>query len=181
MTGNIGGNVTDDAGSTGQWMTYDEIAAARGTSRIAAVRLVQRHKWRRQAGNDGKARALVPPDMVQPEHVIPPDAPDVASNTAGDVTGHNQLLAGAIAALEDAVQALREQLERSEAGRTDERQRADRAELATIELRAQIEALNTRLAQTKAAVQGADELRAADDARRAMSRWRRLRQAWRGR
>jgi hypothetical protein len=178
VTGNIGGNVTDDAGSTGQWMTYGEIAAARGTSRIAAVRLVQRHKWRRQAGNDGKARALVPPDMVQPERVIPPD---VASNTAGDVTGHDQLLAGAIAALEDAVQVLREQLERSEAGRADERQRADRAESARTELRGQLEALNTQLAQAQAAVQGADELRAMDDARKAMSRWARAWGAWRGR
>ena len=53
-----------DAG-TGRWMTYDELAEVRGIRRIAAVRLVQRYKWRRQAGNDGRARVLVPYDAAQ--------------------------------------------------------------------------------------------------------------------
>jgi hypothetical protein len=43
-----------------RWMTYDEVAAARGTTRRAAVMLVRRHKWRRQKDNEGHTRALVP-------------------------------------------------------------------------------------------------------------------------
>jgi chromosome segregation ATPase len=92
---------------------------------------VQRHKWRRQAGNDGKARALVPPDMLRPERV---KLTDVTGNPAGNVTGNEHIQAGAIAALEDAVAGLREQLdvanaraERAEADRADERLRADAA------------------------------------------------------
>jgi hypothetical protein len=56
----------DDSSGTGRWLTYDELAALRGIKRIGAVRLVQRHKWRRQAGNDGLARVLVPPDALEP-------------------------------------------------------------------------------------------------------------------
>jgi hypothetical protein len=57
--------MNDDAG-TGRWVTYDELAQARGMQRSGAVRLVQRKKWRRQAGNDGLARVLVPPDELHP-------------------------------------------------------------------------------------------------------------------
>jgi hypothetical protein len=53
----------DDIGG-GQWLTYEELAKARGIQRLAAVRLTQRHKWRRQRGNDGHARVLVPDDML---------------------------------------------------------------------------------------------------------------------
>ena len=45
-----------------------------------------------------------------------------------DVTALSGIAAGALAALEDAVSVLREQLERSEAGKEAERERADRAE-----------------------------------------------------
>jgi len=56
----------DDTAGTERWLTYDELAALRGIKRIGAVRLVQRHKWRRQAGNDGLARVLVPRDALEP-------------------------------------------------------------------------------------------------------------------
>ena len=72
-----GGNSDHGGDGNGRWLTYGEIAASRGTSRIAAVRLTQRHKWRRQMGNDGLARVFVPPDML-------PN--DVAGNTIDDVT-----------------------------------------------------------------------------------------------
>src|SRR4051794_1650567 len=59
-----GAPVRGDGDSTeageGRWLTYDELAAVRGIKRIGAVRLAQRMKWRRTAGNDGKARVLVP-------------------------------------------------------------------------------------------------------------------------
>ncbi len=61
-----GGTDVDDVTDTGRWLTYDELATLRGIKRIGAVRLVQRHKWRRQAGNDGLARVLVPHDALEP-------------------------------------------------------------------------------------------------------------------
>ena len=58
-------NPGDDT-SDGQWVTYGELAKARNIERRAAVRLAQRRRWRRQAGNDGLARVLVPPDWLKP-------------------------------------------------------------------------------------------------------------------
>lgn len=50
----------------GRWMTFPELAEARGTSRHAAEVLVRRHKWRKQDGNDGRVRVLVPPGFDRP-------------------------------------------------------------------------------------------------------------------
>jgi hypothetical protein len=47
-------------GDDSRWMTFAELAAARGIGRVSAERLVRRHKWRRQPGNDGRVRVLVP-------------------------------------------------------------------------------------------------------------------------
>jgi hypothetical protein len=41
-------------------MTYAELAAVRGISALSAERLVRKHKWQRQTGNDGVVRVLVP-------------------------------------------------------------------------------------------------------------------------
>ena len=41
-------------------MTYAELAAVRGISALSAERLVRRHQWPRQTGNDGVVRVLVP-------------------------------------------------------------------------------------------------------------------------
>ena len=153
-------------------MTYDELAALRGIKRIGAVRLVQRYKWRRQAGNDGRARVLV---------------------------------AGAMAALEDAVTGLREQLdaanarvERVEADRSDERLRADRSDAALTAERARADALRERLdaregdlslvktaldrtqAEARAAREHAEALQREDEARKARGLLARLRAAVRG-
>jgi hypothetical protein len=128
----------------GRWLSYSELAGERGISRQSAVRLVRR-QWRRQMGNDGEARVFVPADHLP--GVTPPD------DATGHDPGHNTgLLAGALTALEDAVQMLREQLagaqqqvqaanaraERAEAGRDAERARADA-------LRERIEDLQTQL------------------------------------
>ena len=52
----------DDADGGGTWMTYRELAAARGITHAAAIRLVQRNRWRKREGsNDGLAHVLVPP------------------------------------------------------------------------------------------------------------------------
>jgi hypothetical protein len=53
-----------DGPADGQWMTLAELARARGTSKASAARLVRRHKWRRQPGNDGHVRVLVPAEKA---------------------------------------------------------------------------------------------------------------------
>jgi hypothetical protein len=115
-----------------------------------------------------------------------------------------------VSALEDAVAALREQLERSEKGREAERARADaaiglvdqtmaaladsnartdRAEAQAKELRALLEqaeaaaerARREALHEAREAAQAFDALRAVEAARLAQGLLARLRAAWRGR
>jgi hypothetical protein len=98
------------------WMSKRELAAVRGISVASADRLVRRQGWRRQPGNDGSARILVPPDFASPpatdkprvKTAVPPgkSAPDVSR---------------AINSLSDALAVLKEQVQR-------ERVRADKAE-----------------------------------------------------
>ena len=83
---------------------------------------------------------------------------------------------------------LREQLavangraEAAERGRDGERQRADDAEADARELRAHAAALQLQLAEAIAAAQAGEELRQADEARKARGLLARLRAAWRGR
>jgi hypothetical protein len=51
-----------------RWMTYAELAEARGISKASAARLVMRRKWTRRRGNDGGARVAVPVGEDQPKH-----------------------------------------------------------------------------------------------------------------
>ena len=60
--------VTDDS----RWMTYAELAMARGIKEPAAVRLVQRRGWERQPGNDGAVRVAVPVPELRPSRTVAP-------------------------------------------------------------------------------------------------------------
>jgi hypothetical protein len=73
----------DTAGDS-RWLTYTELAKARGVKRITAIRLVQRHKWQRRAGNDGMARVLVPLDQLESRGGDGDDATGNATPDAGD-------------------------------------------------------------------------------------------------
>src|SRR3954447_26034033 len=67
-------------------LTYAELAKARGVSLGAARRMVQRHKWPRQIGNDGFTHIAVPATFVTRSDVVPPDvAPDVIIDVGPDV------------------------------------------------------------------------------------------------
>jgi hypothetical protein len=58
VVGNIAMNVVGN--DDGVWMTYGQLAAARGVKRIAAVRIVQRHKWRHRRATTGRCACLFP-------------------------------------------------------------------------------------------------------------------------
>ena len=53
-------DITLAVGDGARRMTYAEIAAARGISLPSSRRLVLRHRWPRQRGNDGVVRVTVP-------------------------------------------------------------------------------------------------------------------------
>jgi hypothetical protein len=197
-----------DAGTDGdgRWMTYSELADARQITRRAAIRLSQRHRLQRMPGNDGLARVFVPSDMASSSLHRP--TPPVRSEAGADDTPPEVATpfhAQALAALENAVAGLTERAEAAErradaaqalanatlAQLSDERARADRlranldsthADLMTAERRAREaeERAYRARAEAQAAVQGAEALRRADAARKALGLVARLRAAWRG-
>jgi hypothetical protein len=143
MRDEITSDATSEVAGDVTWMSYADLGRARGISAASAKRLAIRRHWRRRQGNDGTARVAVPVTEAVPHETKSGDDP-------GDVTGNSGLLAGALAALEDAIVALREQLdaantraERAEADRADERLRAD-------SLRTQIDALNAEMVAARA-------------------------------
>ena len=50
----------------GRWMSKAELADVRGIAVESAERLIRRQRWRRMLGNDGRIRALIPPDWAEP-------------------------------------------------------------------------------------------------------------------
>jgi hypothetical protein len=184
---------TDPPEGGGTWLSKSELARIRRISVASADRLIRREKWRKMPGNDGRIRALIPPDWLVAhdqadlpqdptglgtEH--PTDRPvdrkrrnprDVAADPEADPTD----LARVSAAFEVATRALQE----AHAAAVSTLQTGHAGEVA--DLRAEVEALNRQLAEARKALQGVDQLRADADARMAMGLLARLRAAWRGR
>ena len=142
------------------WMTYREIAAARGITHAAAIRLVQRHRWQKRDGsNDGLAHVLVPHDAVQPTPPVrrPPVMPIQRPLSSGPTTPPDtaafetalaairEAHAGETAALRDQVTAAISRADQAEAGREAERERADRAERGRDAERVRADALRDRV------------------------------------
>lgn len=94
-----------------RWMSYAELAAARGISTASAIRLARRRKWLRQMGNDGTARVAIPDGEDRPPG-------ESRGDDRADITEAITGMAAAIAALT----AARDEA-RSDAMR--ERERAD--------------------------------------------------------
>ena len=155
----------------GAWMTYDELAASRGFTRRAAVRLTQRQRLRRQPGNDGQVRVWVPADMAKPSQR------SSHRDNAGDDARDTGLTAGALVALEAAVAALT-----ARADAADQRADAERARADAERVRG--DAAERLLGQTigahnRIAIE-VETLREAERARRAAGRLARVKAAWRG-
>jgi hypothetical protein len=127
-------------GDASRRMTYAELADVRGISVTSARRLVLRHHWPRQTGNDGLVRVTVPMTALTSSLAsslassVDRQASDVAttSPTTVAVTSERGLATDpppdpVIVTLTKAVDSLREQLEIANA-------RADRAEQRVDEL-----------------------------------------------
>ena len=160
-----------DATSDVTWMTYAELAEARGISTASAKRLAIRRHWRRHRGNDGTARVAVPVTEAAPKEAKPGD---ITSDDTRDVTGVIAALrdafATALGARDGEIAALQSVIDAKE------------AQLAAY--RGQVDGMRDRLDATEreaaAARQALAALQASDDARKARGRWARLRTAWRG-
>jgi hypothetical protein len=119
----------DEAGEDTRWMTYAELALARGIGTASAKRLAFRRRWRRQAGNDGTARVAVP----LAEATRRTGRHDAADDVARLVSG-----------LEAALATLQSELDR-------ERDRADRAEQAAEQGALRLAEADAQIARLRAA------------------------------
>jgi chromosome segregation ATPase len=174
-------------GDDARWMTFQELAAIRGTSKRAAVTLIRRHGWRRQRDNQNRVIALVPLTWATTENTAEAhEAPhsEAHSLPAGQAyTAFETALAAIEAVHARELATLREQLATAEAARigmqalveqfatemrdaAEERQRADR-------LNEQVEALSVEVVQTEkqaeALVGRAERAEADRDAAKARS------------
>jgi hypothetical protein len=200
-----GANVVDDD----RWLTYDDVARARGTSRDAAIRWVQRHRLRRQPGNDGRVRVFVPPNVLDsaPRQSRPrtdtPSAPPAEAAAfqaaldaiheahAGEVAALRVANASEIARLAEAlgrteiqIEHLRETLAAALADRTASEARADEARADLVAAQADGTTVAIEAKRLRSELEDAEErlarYRQEDAARKGRGLLVRLRDALRG-
>lgn len=126
-----------------RWLSYAELAQARGISKASATRLVFRKGWRRRVGNDGIARAAVP--LTETARHVHDNTPDTIPGNTATVQGQTAELIALQATLdvrarelvdeithrarsEGELVGLREALRIAEAATRDATERAKRAE-----------------------------------------------------
>jgi chromosome segregation ATPase len=124
--------------SAGEWCTYEQAGERLRVSPAAVRAPALRGGWRRMSGNDGKARVLLTQDVVRAAAEQPREQPRKASfaELASALRAHVETLKGDVARLEgDLVHA------------------QANADLATAELKTNIERLTAELAGERAARQ----------------------------
>jgi hypothetical protein len=149
-----------------QWVSYQQLADGRGVTLRAAVRLVQRRRWRRQKDNLGHVLVLTPRDMLHPERATR------ESDVAGDVA---PTWAAMLAAIQTAhageTAALRELLDSAMARLADAEVKTARVELERDQARAALQD----------ALGAVGRLEKAEADRKARGRLRRAWDGWRAR
>lgn len=184
----------DGDGGNGQWLTYDQVAEARGTSRDAAIRWIQRRRFRRQPGNDGRVLVLIPHNAVEdagaraPQRtpLAPPDVgdgapPNAHHNAVGDAlpnVHHNALPNAPPSVPHDTTEVWRAAIDtlRSQLIRADQREDVMRAELEQLR-----SVIRDAEQAARIATDALSAARRAEEERKARGRMRRVWLAWRGR
>jgi PIN domain nuclease of toxin-antitoxin system len=137
--------MTADTDMDGRWMTYAELAAARGIDHQSARRLASRSKWRRQKDNHQIVRVFVPSTVTWWRRRKQDMSMDTSAAMTADVTAD---MSRAISAFESALAFAQEQVSRSEVTTAALREqlaqaddRAERAEQALSNERARMDML----------------------------------------
>ncbi len=149
----MGDNWGDSGGDT-RWMTYAELAQARGIKEPAAVRLVQRRGWERQPGNDGSTRVAVPLGELRLSKAVTPAvmlvAPDKDDMEALIRERQRADAAEAHATRAEAGQAaLQVRLEQVERDRDQARQEREAARVQAASADGEMRALREALAEAR--------------------------------
>jgi len=187
------------------WMTKEELAAAHRISIGSANRLISHRRWKRQSGDDGRTRILVPRRWAKGRPSMDTAATDAPMKANSEVSTACDRGAGIVHVLREEVVSLRVELETEKSARRKAELERDQARLAQktaehalSETRQQAE----QAIQTAEALRKAKESRAAEDraeqvtreaaaaqlrhlteamaARRSLNLWGRLQLAWRG-
>jgi hypothetical protein len=174
----------------GRWLTYGELATIRGTKRASAIKLAQRERWPRQAGNDRSqtVRVLVPGEWLVSARDRPVEAQDAgASSHRGMPGGFAKALEAANRRADEANQradvamALADRTLGQLAEATERIEQADaRADRFERNLAAALSVADMARAAARQAEQQAEALRQAEAARKARGHLRRVWEAWRG-
>jgi hypothetical protein len=164
-----GGDAPAQSDSATRWLSYDEIAAARGIDRESAVRWSRRKRWPRREANDGTVRLAVPEGILRRASNRGGKAPnvlgDVPEGILADVPGHAlEDNPGTINALEGHIQTLREELAAARQVAAEVpalAERAGRAEAEAAALRDAMVREVRRLEQTEDLLKAAETQRDA--------------------
>jgi hypothetical protein len=108
----------------GVWLTYAELAKARGIDKASAAKLVLRRRWHRQKDNRGTVRILVPPEWADPSRDPPQD---VSLDLSPDMSGTINALEAELATVREALARELGRAARAEAEADRERDRAEAA------------------------------------------------------
>lgn len=112
---------TDATTPDGQWMTVAELATARGISKGSVDRLARQRRWRRQPGQQGQVRLLVPHDAFQSAGEKPAELPS---------DGQSDRQSAVSRALRERVKVAEQRAERAEKRARDAEQARVAAEAA---------------------------------------------------
>jgi hypothetical protein len=161
----------------GRWLTYPELAAARGIDKASAIRLATRKHWRRQRDNRRVVRVLVPPEWLSPRYQSMDQSGDDDMDRSGDREGFAAALAsveaahaGEVAALHGQITGLKALADGATARLLDAEGRAEKAEEALAGERARADTAEADRRATEARVERA--LARADQERVAADRFR---------
>jgi hypothetical protein len=175
----------------GRWLTYSELAVARGIDRQSARRMANRTGWRRQKDNQGIVRVYVPFGREAPLRRERDTSADKPADMPADMSHAIRALEASVASLtaraefaekraekvEIDLDTARDRAHQAEHALSAERNRADQAEIALDRLESELEAEKIARAEAEA---DAAELREAEAAWKGKGRWARLRAAWLG-
>jgi hypothetical protein len=81
--------VSENADET-RWVSFAELAEARGIDKLSAIRMARRRGWPKQIGNDGTVRVLVPPSVLDGKRYELRDiSSDIATAAMGETDKPN--------------------------------------------------------------------------------------------
>src|SRR5690242_16768386 len=98
------------------WLSYAELAEARGVDLRSAIRTVRNRRWPKRKGNDGKIRAEIPTEFLEAKKH---HSPEIRSEIPTEITSEMASLRTKVEMLTQQVQHERAQREAAEAQITD--------------------------------------------------------------